>query len=125
MKFRRRITTDLSKDDPRYSIVKLAYPTSRLYEECSSSEMNTFCKDFQLAGFTRAIIVPRVRLAYDWATYNEIRRMYPFSETYKPAEDFQISFLPLAPTSQCLPMNKNGNRSPDGEGGEEIFVMDK
>ncbi|KAJ3026402.1 capsular associated protein [Rhizophlyctis rosea] len=40
--------------------------------ECPASECSLLCNDFQSLGYNRVLIVPDVRLAYEWSVYDEV-----------------------------------------------------
>ena len=92
--------------------------------ECASSECQTLCLDFIKMGLSRIVMVPRVKLAYNWATYkaikfdnthftNKIKAHQPFTEE----EDLQVPFRDFEETFWCQPNydSHRGSRSPKGE----------
>jgi Cryptococcal mannosyltransferase 1 len=122
IEFKRRISKDLPPSHPMRNYLMSKFKGVKLYDECSSSEINTLCKDFQNAGFSKVIIVPRVRVAYDWLTYHTLRgKLYPFNATFSYEESTIISYKSLANSTVCLPLDADDLRGPDGEQGEETL----
>lgn len=61
------------------------------------------------------IVVPSVKLAYDWPTYVLLRRdLYRFDAELKSGEDVPVSFVERPAAFQCHPMEQPGIRDPDG-----------
>lgn len=78
VRFHRVPSQLLDAEDPRLSEALARYIGETLYASCSGSEVNTLCMDFFRRGFQRAVVVPRVKVAYDWKTYDLLHRdLYP------------------------------------------------
>ncbi|KAJ3077976.1 capsular associated protein [Quaeritorhiza haematococci] len=84
----------------------------RIYESCSASECSNLCSDFVSAGFERMVVVPRVRVAYEypfWATLRSPSKFgapplvegfgasnrFPLDTPFKPEENQLIDYSPL------------------------------
>jgi hypothetical protein len=93
-----------------------------IYKSCSGSEINNFCHDMHSMGLQRAVVVPSVKVAYDWPTYYELRdRLFPMNKQIPAEADIPIAFEPPPESSLCHPMNGNAQRSPDGAKGWELL----
>lgn len=99
----------LFPNDPRYYAMNKAHPKSKLYEECSQSEMSQMCKDMINLGFTRFVIVPRVKVAYKFDTYEKIRKQYKFDIPFGFDENTTMNFLPMPLSQDCEPLVKGSN----------------
>lgn len=112
------------------------HPEMPVYERCSSSEINLLCKDFHLAGYDRSIVVPRVRVAYDWKMYAHMRRAFenpregaPVTvlprttmEEYDAREDEPLEWRPYPETVECKPLDRRASRGPTGAWGYEVYT---
>jgi hypothetical protein len=116
IQFRREMSSFLSPDHAQFKNLKAKFPTTMIYETCSASEMNTLCSDMLHAGYGKAVIVPTVRFAYDSATYDRLQAELP----YRTGRFVPVVFQPLSETVQCLPMERDHLREPDGILGEVL-----
>jgi len=117
--FRKRDTQVLHDSDERHRALAKRFPGTPLYTECASAAENTICQDIQRAGFTRAIVVPTARFAYDWITFKAIRKAKGHEFVIKA--NHSINFQPLSDVVDCLPMNAAGIQRPDGKLGKEVL----
>ena len=121
VRFRRTPSTLLAKEDPSDNNNNSG---ELLYGSCSGSEINSLCMDFYRRDYRRAVIVPRVKLAYDWPTYQALQqykdndkdndRDHDDDRDYDEQEDSLIEFQPAPKAMRCYPMENPGLRSPDG-----------
>ncbi|KAJ2047463.1 hypothetical protein H4S04_004432 [Coemansia sp. S16] len=74
--------------------------------ECSASECSLFCNDLWRKGFNRIVMVPRVKLAYDTAIRDMLRKPinFPADIPYNPPEVEKISFRSGPETVFCRPL---------------------
>lgn len=92
-----------------------------IYTSCSSSEINTLCKDLVHHGFDRTVIVPRVKVAYEWNVYEDLREQFNDELVrFDSREDSMIRYRPQPEVLECQPMDSVGVRGPDGVLGVEI-----
>jgi hypothetical protein len=122
LRFRRVYSRFAEKTDP--VVVKFFQNylfDGKLYTSCSGSEINNFCRDMYEVGLRKAIIVPSVKFAYDWPTYNRIRsEIAPFGKPISHEADIPIQYQGPPAAVVCNPMNSNGIRNPEGPAGLEI-----
>ncbi|KAJ2702311.1 hypothetical protein H4218_000956 [Coemansia sp. IMI 209128] len=85
-------------------------------DECSASECSLFCNDLWRKGFSRVIMVPRVKLSYDIPSRNMLRKpLYsPADLPYNNPEIEKISFRPGPEKVHCMPLNGINAIDPDG-----------
>ncbi|KAJ2864624.1 hypothetical protein GGH94_002770 [Coemansia aciculifera] len=74
--------------------------------ECSASECSLFCNDLWRKDFNRIVMVPRVKLAYDTAVRDMLRKPinFPADIPYNSPEVEKISFRPGPETVFCRPL---------------------
>ncbi|KAJ2865355.1 hypothetical protein GGH94_002308 [Coemansia aciculifera] len=74
--------------------------------ECSASECSLFCNDLWRKKFNRIVMVPRVKLAYDTAIRDMLRKPinFPADIPYNPPEVEKISFRSGPETVFCRPL---------------------
>jgi hypothetical protein len=90
--------------------------TDALYSQCSASECNQLCNDLQRNGFKRAMVVPRVKLAYEWQIYMQLHADDSLLSPNQ-SESGLVEFTEPPTKIWCEPLNNVGSRSPDGPGG--------
>ncbi|KAJ1821553.1 hypothetical protein GGH91_001192 [Coemansia sp. RSA 2671] len=85
-------------------------------DECSASECSLFCNDLWRKGFSRVIMVPRVKLSYDIPSRNMLRKplYFPADLPYNSPEIEKISFRPGPEKVHCMPLNGINAIDPDG-----------
>ncbi len=127
VRFHRTLTSKADEKKPEVIEFRRTHNNNGvLYSSCSGSEMNNFCHDLHEIGLEKAVIIPSVKLAYDWATYSKIRgELSPMDQAMSPLVDVPISYIPPPEASVCLPMNGKGLRSPDGAFGWELLSFRK
>lgn len=117
LRFRRTRTKVIV--DPRDERLKKYSRARPLYEQCSESEISKMCIDFTRLGLNRKLVVPRVQVAYDWVTYEAIRK--DAVSNFRAGEDDLLEFNHVPETVECHPLERPGKRSPDGVLGDEII----
>jgi len=91
--------------------------TSVTYSACDASEISNLCTDFIQNGFVRAMVVPEVKVAYDWKTYSVIR------DTSKVHQQTLVEFKKPINVTECLPMVPGNPRVPTGKLGTLLLNM--
>ncbi|KAJ3089875.1 capsular associated protein [Quaeritorhiza haematococci] len=109
---------------------------NRVYESCSVSECSNLCWDFANKGFDRMVVVPRVRVTYDFPSYSALRTpqgsspsswfsssssdttpaRFPLDTPFKAEEDEPIKYEPMPLSVFCLPLDEAGDSGPDWGG---------
>ncbi|KAJ2460757.1 hypothetical protein GGF42_000640 [Coemansia sp. RSA 2424] len=89
--------------------------------ECSASECSLMCNDMWRKGFNRAVMVPRVKLAYEIKVRNLIREelYFPADTPFSNPAVEKISFRPGPKKILCRPLNGIDSHHPDGP---EVYV---
>ncbi|KAJ2052591.1 hypothetical protein GGI08_004993 [Coemansia sp. S2] len=84
--------------------------------ECSASECSLFCNDMWRRGFQRAVMVPRVKLAYDIEVRDMLRKpiSFPADTPFNLPEVEKISFRSGPKKVLCRPLNGIDSHNPDG-----------
>jgi hypothetical protein len=124
--FKRYPTVLLEEEEGKgrdnYLFVELEKENSQpLYISCSGSEISSLCKQFHAKNYTKAIVVPLVKVAYDWESYKRLHNvLYRGQESRRLVDPIVYKDDPK--TVACLPMNLNGARSPDGILGRELLI---
>ena len=119
VRFHRTLTRVLDAEHTEFNRLTGKYPGEKLYASCSGSEISGMCRDLRQLGYQKMMVVPRVRVAYDWNVYAAVRDMYPLNQDYSYAETEPLDFEPLAEVSQCFPMDAPDLRTPEGQLGWE------
>jgi hypothetical protein len=126
VKFRRGNSKVLSKvqsSDLNLIVHGKWEPETRIFVECSGSEISQLCVDFHKNGFHNMIVVPRVRFAYKWQNYVTMKNHYTgYSNAQSNA---LIEYRKLSKSVFCQPMEKSGVTSPKGIPGELIIRYSK
>ncbi|KAJ2385584.1 hypothetical protein H4S02_004256 [Coemansia sp. RSA 2611] len=96
-------------------------------DECSASECSLFCNDLWRKGFSRVIMVPRVKLSYDIPSRNMLRKplYFPADLPYNSPEIEKISFRPGPEKVHCMPLNGINAIDPDGPDTKAVVPMPK
>ncbi|KAJ2719595.1 hypothetical protein GGI07_005122 [Coemansia sp. Benny D115] len=84
--------------------------------ECSASECSLFCNDMWSAGFTRAVVVPRVKVSYAIETRDLLKlpANFPRDAPFRPGKLKEIAYRPGPESVYCHPLNSPGVHTPDG-----------
>ncbi|KAI3633695.1 hypothetical protein MIR68_008642 [Amoeboaphelidium protococcarum] len=111
IKFRREYSS--LYQGPLLQQYKDMFKSDLIYSTCSQSEMNQLCDDFIHAGLNKIVVVPAVKVAYDLHTYQELSNLYNNRQS-RPS-DHSVNYQDLPKAIQCLPLDGDGARSPDGQ----------
>jgi alpha-1,3-mannosyltransferase len=111
IRFRREVSVILEDGDwPKYSA-------------CSGSEISVFCNDMNRRNFSRALVVPNVRFAYDHGVYDNLKNV--FAQPQYEAKGDQVeryAFKEVSNSIDCWPMDSVTERAPDGKFGNLILT---
>ncbi|PIA17328.1 hypothetical protein COEREDRAFT_92019 [Coemansia reversa NRRL 1564] len=84
--------------------------------ECSASECSLLCNDLWEAGYQRALVVPRVKVAYNIKTRDLLRQPsnFPRDVPFHDQDPAKMIFKPGPATVYCNPLNSKGASVPEG-----------
>ncbi|KAJ3079761.1 capsular associated protein [Quaeritorhiza haematococci] len=133
VRFRRIVSKEINSKHLSPEVISRILPTNtkyhRVYESCSASECSNICWDFANKGFDRMVVVPRVRVTYDFPSFATLRASehgtsrhqdvparFPLDAPFKPEESERIEFGPMPPSVFCLPLDRDGDHGPDWSG---------
>ena len=85
-------------------------PNIKQHGECAGSECSTLCLDFLKHGFSKIMMVPRVKVAYEHHVFNSLKindneftRKFPINSPRHPDEDKPLQFIDPPKRFECLP----------------------
>ncbi|KAJ3089925.1 capsular associated protein [Quaeritorhiza haematococci] len=137
VRFRRIMSKEIDSKDLSSEVVSRILPHDtkypRIYESCSGSECSNICWDFANKGFDRMVVVPRVRVTYDFPSFATLRASesefrtprqqvldvparFPLDTPFKAEESEPIEFRPMPPSVFCLPLDRDEEHGPDWSG---------
>ncbi|KAJ1939341.1 hypothetical protein EC988_007337, partial [Linderina pennispora] len=84
--------------------------------ECSASECSLLCNDMWAKGYNRAVVVPRIKVAYATDARDELRLPYNFPRDAKLGgwSSMKVDYEAGPKEVYCHPLNEVGAMAPDG-----------